>query len=204
MNRHQANSDNGFNAVLNHLAVDKKALVAVCLVVVMVLMWARVLLKKSPASASAQAPGTAATSPVNEDGQTTPLKIRFVDLPKVPGRNDSLSRDFFASAGWKDFLTDRVNRNISRVEEGGSHSTDGSEEIQRVAQKLKLEAIELGKNPQAFINGKLLGPGDTLTVREGARTYECEIVGIEENTVFVKCGLARISLRLEQSVEVAN
>jgi len=79
-------------------------------------------------------------------------------------------------------------------------SRNGDEEIaRRVAEKLKLEAIGLGKNPQAFINDKLLAVGDKLLVVDGADTYECEVVGIEEKMVFIRCGEAEITLRLTQA-----
>ena len=84
-------------------------------------------------------------------------------------------------------------------------SKDGSEEvIRRIAEKLKLEAIGLGKNPQAFINDKLLSAGDKLLVRDKIDVYECEVVEIRENTVLIRCGEAKITLRLTQDIKAAN
>ena len=79
-------------------------------------------------------------------------------------------------------------------------SKNGSEGgIRRVAEKLKLEAILLGENPQVFINDKLLSTGDKLFVKDGPNTYECEVVGIEQTKVFVRCGRAKITLKLTES-----
>jgi hypothetical protein len=59
----------------------------------------------------------------------------------------------------------------------------------------------VGENPQAFINNKVLSVGDKLLVTDGVSAYECEVVGIEEDTVFVKFGEAEIQLRLAQGAE---
>ena len=40
-----------------------------------------------------------------------------------------------------------------------------------IAEKLKLEVIELGSVPQAFINGKILTEGDKLEVSDGVKKY---------------------------------
>ena len=131
------------------------------------------------------------------------LKISFIELPKVAGRNDVLTRDFFAADGWWDFI-DGKGRNL-----GGNEvsvvSRDGSEEIvRRVAEQFKLEAIGMGKNPQAVINDKLISVGDKLSVRDGVDNYECEVVGIEEETVFIRCGDDEITLKLAQDIEGSN
>ena len=106
-----------------------------------------------------------------------------------------LTRDFFASNGWQDFVGDKVG-----TEEVSVVSKDGSEEVaRRIAGRMKLEAIGLGKNPQAFINNKLLSVGDKLMISEGVDTYECQVDGIEENTVIVRCGDAEIVLKLTQA-----
>ena len=84
-------------------------------------------------------------------------------------------------------------------------SKDGNEEIiRKVAEKLKLEAIGLDGNPQAFINNKLLSVGDKLLVRDGGNTYECEVMAIEENVVLIKCGDAEITLKVTKFIEVAD
>jgi hypothetical protein len=83
----------------------------------------------------------------------------------------------------------------------------GNEEVVKwVADNLKLEAIVIGSdgNPQAYINGKLLSIGDKLLVRNGGNKYECEVVGIEENVVVIKCGEAEISLKVMKAVEVTE
>ncbi|MHC4572813.1 MAG: hypothetical protein ACYS76_01560 [Planctomycetota bacterium] len=173
------------------LAAEKKrTLTAVCLVALMVLMWVRVLLKKPPESVEAALLGQEAIPYSEADPE---LRISYVELQKVEGRNDVLTRDFFAANGWQGLVGDLEGNtgNVSVV------SRDGTEEVvRRVADKLKLQAIWLDRNPQAFINDKLLSVGDRVTVKEGDKAYECEVVEITENTVFIRCGEAEITLKL--------
>ena len=176
----------GANRVFSRLAAEKKkSIVALCLIALMGFMWVRVLLRKTPKSAEA------AVGQEEVKSGTSELKISFIELPEVAGRNDALTRDFFAADDWQSFMSGGEVNVVSR---------DGDEEIiKRVAEKLKLEAIGLGKNPQAFINDKLLAVGDKLLVVDGADTYECEVVGIEEKTVSIRCGEAEITLKLTQA-----
>jgi hypothetical protein len=201
MKQNVKNSGNGANGLVGRFAAEKKKTVtALCLIALMVFMWARVLSRKTPKAAAA-APGqeNAATDILGADLE---LNISFIELPKVAGRNDVLTRDFFAADGWKNFIRDEKGVGIEEV---NVVSKDGNEEVmRRVAEKLNLEAIGLDGNPQAFINGKLLSVGDTLLVRDGGKTYESEVVSIEENTVLIKCGEAEITLKLTKVIEVAD
>jgi hypothetical protein len=179
-------------------AKKKKTVAALCLIAVMVLMWVRVFAKKTPPSAEASLMAQAAN--LNSSAANPQVRISFIELPKVGGRNDVLTRDFFAANSWQGFL--RSGEALTGVKEGNV-SKDGSEElVRRIADKLKLQAIGVvGENPQAFINNKVLSVGDKLLVTDGVSAYECEVVGIEEDTVFVKFGEAEIQLRLAQGAE---
>ena len=169
-------------------AEKKKTILASCLIALMAFMWFKVLSKKTPQAAKA---AITAQKAINNE-QKRQLKISFIELPRVKGRNDVLTRDFFAGN----------EKNLDGVKNTNLISRDGDEEvIERIAEKLKLEAIGLGENSQAFINGKLLSVGDKLLVGDGVNTYECEVVGIEEDTVFVKFGEAEIQLRLAQGAK---
>lgn len=186
MRQNLKNSGNAANRIFSQLAAEKKkGVVALCLIGLMGFMWVRVLVRKTPESAKA-AMGQEEVKP-----NTSELKISFIELPKVAGRNDALTRNFFAADDWQSFMSGGEVSVVSR---------NGDEEIaRRVVKKLKLEAIALGKNPQAFINDKLLAVGDKLLVVDGVDTYECEVVEIEEKTVFIRCGEAEITLKLTQA-----
>ncbi|NIP24234.1 MAG: hypothetical protein GWN67_02585 [Phycisphaerae bacterium] len=192
---------NGANKLVSRLAAEKKKTVtAVCLIALMILMWARVLGKKSPETADA----SQRQENVNQDGSgsNVELNVSFIELPKIPGRNDVLTRDFFAANGWRNFNREQENYGNKEV---SVFSEDGNEDIvRRVAQRLRVEAIVKDGNPQAFINGKLLSVGDKFLVRNGGVKYECEVVGIEENVVVIKCGQAEIKLKVMKAVEVTE
>jgi len=193
------NSGSGTNRLVGRLAVEKKKTVtALCLIAVMVFMWARVLGNKTPEMTGA----AMRQEDVNQDifGANSELNISFIELPKIAGRNDVLTRDFFAVGNWQDFIRNREDKNLT--EDVNVVSRNNKEAMKRVADKMKLEAIGLDGNPQVFINSKLLSLGDTLLVRDGAKTYECEVVGIEENAVLIKCGEAEITLKLTKMIEV--
>jgi hypothetical protein len=128
------------------------------------------------------------------------LKISFIELPYVKGRNDVLARDFFTVRSWQEFVSTEYKDRTSN-EEVNVVSKDGFEVAKLIAEKLKLEVIELGQTPQVFISGKLLTIGDKLRVSEGVETYECEVVRIEKNAVYMRCGNAEIQLKLAQMTE---
>ena len=199
MNKTVGNSGNGTNRLVTRLAVEKKKTVtALCLIAVMVFMWARVLGNKTPENAAAVMRQD--NMEPDFEGANLELKISYIDLPKVAGRNDVLTRDFFAVGNWNDFIRNREGKNST--EDVNVVSSNNKEVMKRVAEKMKLEAIGLDGNPQVFINSKLLSLGDTLLVRDGGDTYECEVAGIEENAVLIKCGEAEITLKLTKMIEV--
>lgn len=184
------------------LAEKKKTVLAVSLIMVMAFMWVRVISKKPPKAAEATV--TTQQNKLDERANSQ-LKISFIELPKVPGRNDVITRDFFDSKGWKEFIKDKDGKSLSGREEVSVVSKNSSEELLiKIAGKLKLEAIELGGKPCAFINGKLLLVGDKLHLKDGVNEYECEVVRIEENMVLLRCAEVEIKLRLTSTIEVTD
>ncbi len=197
MRRNIGNSSSGANRLLSHLAAEKKkTMLAVSLIALMAFMWVRVFVKKTPAAEGAVVSGQ--TDQANSSNPT--LKISFIELPEVVGRNDVITRNFFASNGWHNF--NGHGKNVVRIEEVNVVPGDVMEKvIKKVVQKLKLEAIWIGENPKAYINDKVLSVEDTLLVSDGVDKYECEIVAIEDNTVVIRCGKAEVKLKLTQVIE---
>ena len=180
------------NRLLQRMVVEKKkSAMAAILVLFMVIMWIRVFSSKVPSAAKAV--GGAETAGKQADSESQ-LKLTFFELPDIAGR-DRLARDFFCM----DTKSLQQGRAVSVVSE-----SDGKGHIKRITNKLRLETIVLGDEPQAFINDKLLMKGDVLLVKDGIETYECEIEGIEENSVLVKCRDSKIKLKLTHPAEVAN
>jgi len=184
-------------------AEKKKAVAASCLVAVMAVMWFRVLTKQAPEAAEA----ALTTKQLNEIGSSNQeLKVSFIELPQVAGRNDVITRDFFASDDWRHFDSEK-GRNLAVIEEVNIVSKNGNEEvvIRKVAEKLKLEAIVvLSNNPRAFINDKVVSVGEKVLIRDGVDIYECEVIEIKENMVVIKCREAEVTLKLTRVSMIDN
>lgn len=200
--KNNSNNNNELSWFFSQLAAEKKKVVmAICLLTLMIFMWVRVFNDKGPQTADA----SAGLDEVNTAGANQKSKICFVELPNIMGRNDVLSRDFFTVRDWDEFVAGANGRNMVGIKEINlGLEYDGEEDVKRAAEKLRLEAIGFGRNPQAFINDKLLVVGDVLIVKDGVDTYEFKITEIEENKVFVRCGEAEITLKLVQPVEMAE
>ena len=106
------NNNNGADRLIGHLAAEKKKVVmAVCLVTLMAFMWIRVFLRKTTT-----AEANAAAVHTNQESVSKPtLKISYIELPKVEGRNDVITRDFFSSNNWRSF--NGKGKNIVSIEE---------------------------------------------------------------------------------------
>ena len=194
MKQNMSNNGNGVKLLFGRLAAEKKkSVMAVCLIALMILLWIRVLTRKSPQSAES-APITDQLS--TEESSSSKSQISYIELPRIEGRHDVIARDFFASNGWRNFVGGK-GRNLASVEEVNIISRDVSEEvIRKVAEKLKLGAVILSDTPLAFINDKVRKVGDVVLINDGADKYECEVVQIRENTVVMKCREAEIRLKL--------
>jgi hypothetical protein len=194
MKQNLRTNDSAAGRLFGQLAADKKkTVVAFGLIGVMVFMWVRVLMRKSPGSVEA-ATGARQVSgePTEQDSE---VQISFVELPKTPGRNDMLTRDFFDPEGWRHFR-DSQGRSPGAVQVNIVSKNGSDQMARRIAAKLRLIAIWTQDNPQAFINDTSLSAGEKLTVKDGDNTYECEVTAIEENTVHLRCGEAEIELKL--------
>ncbi|MGD2095272.1 MAG: hypothetical protein PVH77_09730 [Phycisphaerales bacterium] len=196
MKQNARNSISGTKRIYNQLAAEKKkAVMALCLITLMVFMWGRVLTKSEPEAAEA----ARTAGQVNDKGQSEPeLKISFIELPQIAGRNDVISRDFFTLEDWQSFIGGQ-GRKSAGVEEVNIVSKNGDQEvIKKVAEKLELKAIVSGESPLAFINDNVLSVGGKVFVVDGADKYECEVFEIKEDAVVIKFGEARITLKLTQ------
>jgi hypothetical protein len=199
MKQKAKNNGNEANRLFSRLVAEKKkAVMALCLVAVMIFMWVRVLTKNTPEAADAAID----TDQVNADGESeVELNISYVELPRIAGRNDVITRDFFTSKGWRAFV-DAQGRNSAGGGEVNIVSKGGSEEVIRaVAEKLKLEAIGLGISPHALINNEMLAVGDKILIHDVVGVYECEVVEIREDAVVIRCKEAEITLKLTKVIE---
>lgn len=202
MKRKFENSGREPSRLLAHLTAEKKKTVAaICLLAVMALMWARVLGRRT---AQAVEPPVTQTHAESQAAAASTNTRSFIDLPKIKGRHDRLTRDFFAANAWRDFRN-ASEGHASGIKEVSVVTKDGSEEVvKRIAGKLNLLAILSAENPQAFINNKLLSVGDKLVIKEGVDSFECEVIDIQENKVSIGFEDARIILKLARAGEVSD
>lgn len=193
------NEEGGVSRLIGKVAAEKKkAGIALCLIAIMAVMWVKVLTKKGPEISKAS-PVAEATDDSDLDEA---INITYVDLPRIPDRDDLISRDFFASEGWEDFRTGDATAKIVEGEDFSIEKTGGTKAIAGiVAQHIKLGAIIMEERPQAFINDKFRSAGDTLTLTDGSETYECEVVEVRKNSVLIRCKDAEIVLKLIETAE---
>jgi hypothetical protein len=177
----------------------KKTAVACALVSLMLFMWARVLIGHRPAAVGAASPShPAATVP-----GTAAVKATFVELPKTPGRHDAIARDFFAASEGSFIRRNTADRNTGTEKEVPIVSSYNVQEvIQRVARKLKLEAVLWSESPRAFLNDQLLSVGGKLTVKDGTASFEFEVLQIYLDSVLVACEDMQLTLKLAPNLDV--
>jgi len=179
----------------------KKTVLATTLMVVMAVMWIRVLVGHKPGSvAAAPAAGEAAVATEKRSGG----KARMVELPRILGRNDSIGRDFFNMQEWAPARQSAMGPSTGTDAEVPVVSPNRDQEVVRqVAQTLRLGAVSLrSENPQAFLNDRLLGVGDTLTVEHGSDRLEFEVLQISDNAVLVECKGIQLALKLAPVADV--
>jgi hypothetical protein len=197
MRKDLRNYGNGARGIIGYLASEKKkGILAVCLLLLMAFMWIKVFTGKSPKTAEAEQ----AANPVQSDElQNLDALVTYLDLPDVEGRNDVITRDAFASNGWKDFVN--KDKNVVTREVNVVPGDSAEKNIGKIAENLKLEAFVMGSSPRAYINDKILSVGDKLLVSDGIDNYECEVIMIENNSVIVRCGKAEVTLKLKKVIE---
>jgi len=194
------------NSIAARFAMQKrKAIVAACLIGLMIFMWVRVFTKSS--SASRTHTSSTAHAGVLNDQSKQQIKIRYVELPVIKGRNDDLRRDFFALKEWEQFIKDDADGgNLSRIEQvnviaGDDEQGRRRKDILRLVKELTLDAIALGRIPVAFINDTIVSVGGKLHLKEKNKLYELDVIEINENEVVLRYEDVRIELKMPQPNE---
>ncbi|MFA5422582.1 MAG: hypothetical protein WC374_01830 [Phycisphaerae bacterium] len=181
METNNSKTSSSLNRLKAYLAAEKKkTALAAALIIFMIFLWIRVFNSKGPNAVKANPVTQQANANINNEKEN---KIEFIKLPRVEGRHDVLARDFF-----------RMDGQFS----GGARvvSTDSSTNgVREVAEGLRLDAISMGTQPEAFINDRLVKVGDVITV-EGSKLYQCKVVSISESSVILKFEETEIELKL--------
>ncbi len=178
----------------NFLRNRKRATLAAGLVAVMSIMWGRVLLgHKPPAAAATEKP--AATQPTA--ARKASAQVTYLELPVVPGRHDTIARDFFTGRDWNGF-SKNAGVKTGTDTEGVRANTDRTSDVEKMAKKLNLQAVvPTGERPEALINDQLVHVGDTFPFQEGAALYVFEVKQIGEDSVLVECSGQTATLKMK-------
>jgi hypothetical protein len=191
---------NQFNPIMRLTAERKKVAVALLLIGVMVLMWARVLIKKNTASAQNV---TLAPQTVPAETLQPKMRITYIQLPDIKGRTDTLSRDIFASNKWE-AMGATANGKTQTREKHKNANEDLKNTIETIGNELKLEAVFSGKNPQASVGGMLVSLQGKLTVKYEGDQYEFKAVAINDNEVVLECKGIQVKLSMMKPSESAK
>lgn len=194
---------NNLSALISRSPLKKgKTVVAVGLIAIMAFMWLRVLLNNRASSNEAKAAtarADAETKAARQQEQPE-VKISFVPLPVVPGRNDVLTHDIFTAAGWKAFPAGTgPGSGAPRAV-----SANDSEYISKIAETITLDAVISGQNPEAFIGSKLVSVGSKLPVNYNDRIYEFTVTEIHETKVVLRWNDFAVDIKMSQSNELTN
>jgi hypothetical protein len=176
----------------------KRTAVAGVLVLILVFMWLRVFLGHRAAGAAAAPPASAATTVA----PTSATSVQRIELPRIPGRHDAIQRDFFVMKDRALFRREAAGGGAGTViEVTVASSQDVPEVIQRVARTMKLEAVLWNESPRIYINDRLLEVGDRCVVKNGAQSFEFEVLQIYVDSVLVECAGVQLTLKLAQRRE---
>jgi hypothetical protein len=195
----RAKKKSSVKALGGRLKADrKKVIIAVVLICVMVIMWLRVFAKKGPGPVKA-----AVVSSGRTGGNLTASgnvrrgsNVVFTELPVVTGRNDVLTRDFFAVRSWREFVSGRKEGSGSTAAVNKLTNDGKKMSFKNITSRLNLEAIELGSAPRIFINDNFVGVGDKFFIDDGVESIECEVVQVRADAVLVRCGETEVTLKL--------
>jgi len=213
MNRHSAlrNQKSQAPAAALH-NLSPKTLAAIVLMSMMAILWGRVLLngKSGPDSAAAAAEDLVMQQQAAALASQTDTSIRLtaVDLPFAAGRSDTLACDLFSTARWTafQFQEDGVSQAPdSEVPNGLTEERKHVAALDAIAAQLVLEAVIQGTDGramQAFVGGKILSVGQTLTAEHQGQKYTLTISEIAPQQAVLTWRSYSIRLRITESQEL--
>jgi type II secretory pathway pseudopilin PulG len=172
-----------------------KIVTAVGLIVIMAFMWGRVIINRKASKNEAKAATIRATqeAQATQQQKQPDVKITFVQLPVVPGRNDVLTHDIFTAKKWKGFPagTDTGTSEVTLLND--------NEYINKIAKTITLDAIIAGQNPEAFIQSQLVSVGSKLHVNYNDQIYEFTVAEIHETKVVLRLNDFAVDIKMSQS-----
>ena len=186
--------------------ISPKTMTMCILLAFMAILWGRVLLKgkNAPASANAQEALESQQQMLSATQSTARLEIEPVELPVLAGRHDTLSHDMFRIENGTAFGLQA--RGVVEIDVSGeSPESANRAKLERIAQRLVLEAVvqdAQGQPFQAFIDGKILSVGSTLTVKEGPDPYVLTLDKINEKEVLFSWNKISVVIKMAETFEL--
>ena len=177
--------------------INRKTVLAIGLVLLMIFMWIRVFLNKGKSVGSVK--GSIVAPQINNITADKEAKLIRKELEFIPGRHDVLSHDMFADKKCSMEKTSTVTVETDTVDLEVQKST-----IADLAGGLKLDAIILDPRNvrnQVFINGKLLMVGNILKVDHEGEDYDLTVVDIFQNKVELRCKGLKVSVKMLRADE---
>ena len=180
-----------------------KVIIAVVLITIMALMWVRVLVRSKSDAKAAQTESALVNAHSDKQNKQPKIKLSYIELPVVKGRNDSLTRDIFRAQNWKAFssVTDPDPATGENTGEGPDKYDIYKTRIRQIAKTMTLDLISIGRNgrgSQALIENKLVSVGSKLAVKYNKQTYEFVVTKIKQNEVVLKWENFSITLTMAQ------
>ena len=178
-----------------------KVIIAVVLVTTMVLMWVRVLVRSKSDAKAAQTESAPVNAHGDKQNRQPEIKLSYIELPVVKGRNDCLTRDIFRAQNWKAFSSVTDPTTDENTVEGPDKYNIYKTRIRQIAKTMTLNLISIGrdgKTSQALIENKLVSVGSKLTVKYNKQTYEFVVTEIKQNEVVLKWENFSITLTMAQ------
>lgn len=202
MNSKIQNVNNASDLLGGFGADRKKMIIAAALISLMIFMWVRVILSSRVGNDVSAA--DAETQAVIENTQQSieEIKIDYIELDVIAGRNDKLSRNFFDADNFNAFPLDPDGGYV-----GGSKSQktnisqDQSRIIDQIAQTMKVDAIiveDASGKGEVFIEERLLSNGSTFEVEHKGRIYEFEVMEVFESKVVLKWEDVTVTINMSQ------
>jgi len=204
MKTNRTNMNNGVKPMTRLAASRPKVIIAIVLVTIMALMWARVLVRSKSDAKAAQSKADSALNAYGDKQNKQPeIKLSYIELPFVNGRNDCLTRDIFRAQNWKDSsgVTDPAPATGENTTESPDEYGIYKTRIRQIAKTMTLDLISIGrdgKTSQALIENKLVSVGSKVAVKHNKQTYEFVVTKIKQNKVVLEWENFSITLTMAQ------
>jgi hypothetical protein len=199
MQQNPGNSGSFGNRLASYVAVErKKAIVAACLILIMGFMWIKLLTGKGQPTAAVA--DTADTTVAQVEARPAASNVTYTTLPLVAGRNDTLMNDFFSPGDWTAFFSSTGGQQSYSTTGSGQQSGNElrSQTIRQIAEGLKLQIMEIGTEPQAFLSVTLVKEGSTLTIVAGETSFNFKVLSISRKMVTVTCENMTFEVKLKE------